>query len=306
MTKHLLVDLENLQPPAAAVAHWMGTEGKAWIFYGPHQHKLLPAFQALGDRVTLIPISRSGANALDFHLVFYLGYLAAGNPKSHFTVLAKDTGYDPAIDHARLLTFAVRRVTALRAAGAKSLAKSGQKVSPGKSNPSTKNAVTAKKNAVTTSPAEKRPAATKLAHVKAPAVSTKVKALTPPSAISPLQPTVRAEASGRAVALAQSSVAPTAAPSIKAKVAPTPAKKKSAMNPPIAVYRDVLADLRGPKRPRTLNALERHIQTKFGTSVAPEKVRAIIDHLKTADIIQLVDGRLKYLATASTVAHSDA
>ena len=113
MTKHLLVDLENVRPSAAAVADWMGAEGKAWIFYGPHQHKSLPSFRAMGDDVTLIPISRPGANSLDFHLIFYLGYLAAGNPKSEFKVLTKDTGYDPAIEHARILEFDVKRIDAL-------------------------------------------------------------------------------------------------------------------------------------------------------------------------------------------------
>ena len=72
---HLLVDLENVQPTAAEVAAWMGASGRVWIFYAPQQLKLLRSFGALGDRVTLVPISRPGSNSLDFHLVFYLGQI---------------------------------------------------------------------------------------------------------------------------------------------------------------------------------------------------------------------------------------
>ena len=110
---HLLVDLENVQPSPKEVEAWLGDAGEAWVFYGPNQLKRKAGFEVDSPRSTLIPISRTGSNSLDFHLVFYLGYLAAKHPSCRFVVLAKDTGYDPPIAHARTLAFSVRRMNSL-------------------------------------------------------------------------------------------------------------------------------------------------------------------------------------------------
>lgn len=110
---HLLVDLENVQPSPSDVEAWLGGEGHAWVFYGPHQLRRKAEFESESPRSTLIPISRSGSNSLDFHLVFYLGYLAAKHPKGRFVVLAKDKGYDPPIAHARTLAFSIQRMRVL-------------------------------------------------------------------------------------------------------------------------------------------------------------------------------------------------
>lgn len=110
---HLLVDLENVQPSPLEVEAWLGEAGEAWVFYGPHQLKRKAAFEAGSPRSTLVPIARPGANSLDFHLVFYLGYLAAKHPECRFVVLAKDTDYDPPIAHAKTLAFSVERLPSL-------------------------------------------------------------------------------------------------------------------------------------------------------------------------------------------------
>lgn len=110
---HLLVDLENVQPSPQEVEAWLGEAGEAWVFYGPHQLKRKAAFEVDSPRSTLVPIARPGANSLDFHLVFYLGYLAAKHPECRFVVLAKDTDYDPPIAHANTLAFSVERLPSL-------------------------------------------------------------------------------------------------------------------------------------------------------------------------------------------------
>ncbi len=70
---HVLVDLENVQPPAALLDELAPGFADAWIFHGPHQQKLSQTFKTMiGDRATLVPITRTGNNALDFHLSFYL------------------------------------------------------------------------------------------------------------------------------------------------------------------------------------------------------------------------------------------
>ena len=110
---HLLIDLENVQPSPLEVEAWLGEAGEAWVFYGPHQLKRKAAFEVDSPRSTLVPIARPGANSLDFHLVFYLGYLAAKHPECRFVVLAKDTDYDPPIAHANTLAFSVERLPSL-------------------------------------------------------------------------------------------------------------------------------------------------------------------------------------------------
>ena len=46
-----------------------------------------------------IKISGNGPNALDFHIAYYIGQLAAVDPMAYFHIISKDTGYDPLIRH---------------------------------------------------------------------------------------------------------------------------------------------------------------------------------------------------------------
>ncbi|MFM9428016.1 hypothetical protein RCH10_004478 [Variovorax sp. GrIS 2.14] len=107
---HILVDLENVQPPVEVLEALAPGYANAWIFHGPHQTRLSSTFESsIGKRATLVPITRRVPNALDFHLSFYLGYVAAKHPEAHLVVIANDTGYQPMIDHAITLGFKVRR-----------------------------------------------------------------------------------------------------------------------------------------------------------------------------------------------------
>lgn len=121
---YLLIDLQNRHPAPDDVASWMGSDGEAWIFYGEHEIGLLAPYMELGDRVSLVDISRPGKNSLDFHLVLYLGYLVGRHePAARFVIVAADGDYDPAIVHARSKGQRVERVEDLgpTPAGARSL-----------------------------------------------------------------------------------------------------------------------------------------------------------------------------------------
>ncbi|RTD84987.1 NYN domain-containing protein [Variovorax atrisoli] len=108
---YLLIDLQNRHPAPEDVASWMGANGEAWIFYGEHEIGLLAPYMELGDRVSLVDISRPGKNSLDFHLVLYLGYLVGRHePGARFVIVAADGDYDPAIVHARSKGQRVERV----------------------------------------------------------------------------------------------------------------------------------------------------------------------------------------------------
>ena len=107
---HALVDFENVQPSLEALAKLAPGFTDVWLFHGPHQTKQAQAFAASHARVVLVPRSGQGPNALDFHLSFYLGYVAAKHPDAELVVVANDRGYDPMLAHARMLKFRARRV----------------------------------------------------------------------------------------------------------------------------------------------------------------------------------------------------
>lgn len=158
---HVLVDLENVQPPAELLDKLAPGFADAWIFHGPHQEKLSKTFKTLiGERATLVPITRTGNNALDFHLSFYLGYVAAKHPDARLVVVANDRGYEPMIEHAVSLGFEVRR-EGYDAAGKTA----SKKAVPAKQTPGKKTA--AKKIAAKKTPAAaKKPATKKKASTK--------------------------------------------------------------------------------------------------------------------------------------------
>lgn len=108
--QHVLLDFENVQPSLDALTKLVPGFTDVWLFHGPHQAKQAQAFAASHERVTLVPRSGQGPNALDFHLSFYLGYVAAKHPDAELVVVANDRGYDPMLAHARMLKFRARRV----------------------------------------------------------------------------------------------------------------------------------------------------------------------------------------------------
>jgi hypothetical protein len=118
---HVLVDLENNQPTLEEVRALVPDLTDVWLFHSGKQNKHLTSFEPLAQRQTPVPISRPGKNSLDFHLAFYLGYLASRNPQARLVVVAIDGGYKPMIEHALTLGFDVRRAP-FRAAPAKKAA----------------------------------------------------------------------------------------------------------------------------------------------------------------------------------------
>lgn len=53
----------------------------------------------MGERASYVKISRSGPNALDFHIAFYIGQLSLQDSSPYFHIISKDTGFDPLIQH---------------------------------------------------------------------------------------------------------------------------------------------------------------------------------------------------------------
>ncbi len=161
---HVLLDYENVQPSDAELRALVPDVRQVWVFHGPHQREVEKRFASFGTGATAVPISQTGKNALDFHLSFYMGYIASRNPDSKMVVVANDKGYEPMLEHAKAMGFVVRRQPhgevkppAKKAAAKKVAAKKA-----------TAKKVAAKK-AVAKRAAAKRPAAKKVAASAVPA-----------------------------------------------------------------------------------------------------------------------------------------
>jgi hypothetical protein len=128
-TNYVLVDYENVQPEEL-----VGLEAehfKVLLFVGANQTKLsfdlAASMQKLGARAEYVKISGNGSNALDFHIAFYIGQLAAHDAAGYFHIISKDSGFDPLVEHLKGRKLAVVRsksvqdIPLLKAANSKSI-----------------------------------------------------------------------------------------------------------------------------------------------------------------------------------------
>jgi hypothetical protein len=125
---YILVDFENVKPTADEVRQLRGDHFRLWIFRGPHQNKfdadMVEAWQPLGEHVRFTQSTKSGKNALDFHIAFCLGMVhrenVAANRLARYVVVSKDSGFDTLLECARSqgcnVTMAATIVEALAAA----------------------------------------------------------------------------------------------------------------------------------------------------------------------------------------------
>jgi len=100
-TNFVLVDLENVQPDRLALLD--KDHFKVKVFVGANQSKIsvdaVLMIHQLGERAEYIKITGAGPNSLDFHIAFYIGYIAATEPSACFHIISKDKGFDPLIEH---------------------------------------------------------------------------------------------------------------------------------------------------------------------------------------------------------------
>lgn len=100
-TNYVLIDFENVQPDAISILDQ--EHFKVIVFVGASQQKvpfeIASALQRLGAKAYYVKISGNGSNALDFHIAYYIGQLAATDPTAFFHIISKDAGFDPLIQH---------------------------------------------------------------------------------------------------------------------------------------------------------------------------------------------------------------
>ena len=111
-TNYVLIDYESVQPDDIAALQYEHV--RVIVFVGPHQTKIAfekaDALQRMGPNAEYVRLSGSGANALDFHIAYYLGQLAAKEPTAFFHIISKDKGFDPLVKHLKERKLRVCRV----------------------------------------------------------------------------------------------------------------------------------------------------------------------------------------------------
>jgi hypothetical protein len=98
---YVLIDFENVHVKSLALL--AADHFKVHVFLGPNHTKLpsdlVLAMHELGARGKYVRLAAQGKDALDFHIAYYLGALAAADPEGFFHIISKDTGFDPLIRH---------------------------------------------------------------------------------------------------------------------------------------------------------------------------------------------------------------
>lgn len=97
----MLIDFESVQPDSLTALEQ--DHFKVIVFVGASQAKVpfevAASLQRMGANGEYVKISGNGKNALDFHIAFYVGQLAASDPTAFFHIISSDTGFDPLIQH---------------------------------------------------------------------------------------------------------------------------------------------------------------------------------------------------------------
>jgi NTP pyrophosphatase (non-canonical NTP hydrolase) len=260
---HVLLDYENVQPTEEELRALAPEASQVWVFHGPHQRQIDQRFAGYGAHVTAVPISRTGRNALDFHLSFYMGYIASRNPSASLIVVANDRGYEPMLEHARAMGFSVRQLGHGKAtpgtpAAPAPIAKAA------KSAPTAKKLLAKKPAAKIASPAKKAAAkapgrkATPVAKKKAkPATPTPAKK-TAPTKKTPVKATAKKSSVGQS----------------------SPAAKTSAPAPGATTRHltDSLLRMRG-NRPTKPQSLRRALKSFLGPDASDQAVEAELARL---------------------------
>lgn len=272
---HVLLDYENVQPSDAELRALVPDVDQVWVFHGPHQREVEKRFASFGTGATAVPISKTGKNALDFHLSFYMGYIASRNPDSKMVVVANDKGYEPMLEHAKAMGFVVRRQPhgevkppAKKAAVKKVAAKKA----PAKK-------VAAKKAA--TKKAAAKPVAAKKSVAKAPAPLPSAKKASPPKVVPAKKAADPAPAGAKGVAAGPGKVL-----AVPASVAPSgtgadrdaPSSKKSVSDADIKRITETLRKV-GVNRPTKPAALRRLLKSLLAAETGDVSIEVALNKL---------------------------
>jgi PIN domain len=255
-----LVDFENVQPTLDELAKLAPGFTDIWLFHGPHQANQALQLAAVDNRVILVPRSGRGPNALDFHLSFHLGFMAAKHPDSQLVVVANDKGYDPMLAHVRMLGFAAKRV--------------GHKAKP-----SAAGRLAAKKAA----PVSTSASAKKAIPVKAPAPAKKATATTVAKQPPPKKAPIKKAPAEKTVRVKVPALKVAARPKASAPLEPKEFTR----------IKNGLAKM-GDKAPHKLNSFLRHLKSLLGKDSTAEQIEAVVQKLEQANVVRVAGDLVLY------------
>lgn len=303
--QQLLVDYENVQPSMDDLLKLAPKVTDVWLFHGPNQIKRAEQLKAAHERVTLVPHSGKGKNALDFHLTFYLGYVAAKHPDANLLVVANDKGYDSMLAHAKLLGFTATRVgfKVKRVKAAKKTAKS-KKTTASKSPDvaAMDSAAGSLAVAASTTPQTeaKAGAAKKAESVKSPAKKVAAKKANAKKAVVKKEPA--SSVASKVPPPAKKAVTKKATLKKKTTAAKvTPAEKVASPKPVSTPVDKLLARARtslakmGKNRPTKRASLLRHLKSQIGQAATADEAAALCRKLEAAKVIEVNGDLVTYL-----------
>ena len=97
----IFIDYENVQN--FDLSSIVGSDVLVKVFHGENQKftgEFIDTALQLGKKhIELIEINGNGKNALDFHIAYYIGKIAGEISNAVFTVISKDNGFIPLINH---------------------------------------------------------------------------------------------------------------------------------------------------------------------------------------------------------------
>ena len=280
---HVLLDYENVQPSEADLRLMVPDASQVWVFHGQQQRKIEERFASFGAGVTAVPISKSGKNALDFHLSFYMGYIASKNPASAMVVVANDKGYEPMLEHAKAMGFVVRRQShgqvkpaAKKAVATKAVAKKAA----------------AKKVAVKT-PAVKQAPAKKAAAEKvlpAPAAKNAAPAKSAPAKkAAPVKPAIVKPIAPAAVKVAATLNTGVAIGPVSAPAPSLPARSSTVSADELRTITENLRKM-GDKRPVKPASLRRALKSFLAAEAGDVAIEVALGKLVAAGVVAIGNG----------------
>jgi hypothetical protein len=115
-SKYVLVDYENVQDINTDI---LDKNIKMLIIVGETQNKipinLIQKTQPFGDLIEWLQIKSNGKkNALDFFVVYFLGYYISLESDKEYIIYSKDTGYDPLIEYLKAKNINVKRIVSFK------------------------------------------------------------------------------------------------------------------------------------------------------------------------------------------------
>ncbi len=143
------------------------------MFFGAKQQegrvpfKLLDAMLALGGNVEPVKVMRSGSNAVDMHIAYFIGRLIEREPDAVVHIISGDTDFDPLAEYLRANGVSCHRSKTIAELTKKAApAKQPQtKQLPAKQPPARQKQARGQPPSRTASPAAKKPASDQLAAI---------------------------------------------------------------------------------------------------------------------------------------------